>query len=181
MAKERPDWLREKGVHFMLVGDGQLMPQVRAILADVASDLVTLTGLVQQDEAPLHLAASDILLSPHVPNPDGTKFFGSPTKLFEYMGMGRAIIASDLDQIGAILCKSWHVGEDGIPAGTEALKESSALLTTPGSEQDLIKALAFLIENPGARTLIGNNARALVLSEYTWESHVQAILSKLQG
>ena len=60
-------------------------------------------GLVPQEEGPAYLAACDILASPHVPNPDGTPFFGSPTKLFEYMAMGRAIVASDLEQIGEVL------------------------------------------------------------------------------
>ena len=49
------------------------------------------------------LAACDVLASPHMGNPDGTRFFGSPTKLFEYMAMGRAIVASDLEQIGEVL------------------------------------------------------------------------------
>jgi len=43
----------------------------------------------------------DILLSPHVPLEDGKRpFFGSPTKLFEYMAMGNGIVASRLGQIG---------------------------------------------------------------------------------
>ncbi len=56
-----------------------------------------------QSEAPTYLAISDIVVSPTVPNPDGSPFFGSPTKLFEYMAMGKPIVASDLDQIGEVL------------------------------------------------------------------------------
>ena len=38
-----------------------------------------------------------------MPNAYGSRFFGSPTKLFEDMAMARAIVASDLDQIGEVL------------------------------------------------------------------------------
>ena len=60
------------------------------------SRIAVLTGLVPQEDGPEHLAACDILASPHVPNADGTPFFGSPTKLFEYMAMGKGIVASNL-------------------------------------------------------------------------------------
>lgn len=180
MATRRLDWLRARRVRFMLVGDGQLMPRVRETLATTPADVVTFTGLVQQHEAPAYLAASDILLSPHVPNPDGSRFFGSPTKLFEYMGMGRAIVASELEQIGAVLDGSWHIGRDGEPADPSALASSTALLATPGSEDELERAILYLVENRGAGCTIGKNARARVLDRYTWEAHVQAILRALR-
>jgi glycosyltransferase involved in cell wall biosynthesis len=81
-------WLERQRLHFLYVGDGALGPRVRAILGEATgAPFVTLSGTRPQSETPLTLAASDILLSPHVPNPDGTPFFGSPTKLFEYMAM----------------------------------------------------------------------------------------------
>ena len=181
LARTRFEWLRARRVHFMLVGDGQLMPKVRKILDGVPPGLVSLTGLVQQDEAALHLATSDILVSPHVPNPDGTRFFGSPTKLFEYMGMGRAIVASDLDQIGAVLSNSWHVGKRDTAQSLDQLRESAALLITPGSKEELTRAIEFLVDVPEARAVLGGNARSSVLRKYTWERHVSAIVSKLQS
>ena len=42
-------------------------------------------------------------LSPTQPNADGTAFFGSPTKIFEYLSMGRPILASDLEQLTEII------------------------------------------------------------------------------
>ena len=104
-------WLERRRVHFLYVGDGPLAPRVRSILGEgLGRPFVTLAGIRPQAETPRTLAASDILLSPHVPNPDGTPFFGSPTKLFEYMAMGKPIVASDLDQIGWVL-KGWRPGE----------------------------------------------------------------------
>ena len=50
---------------------------------------VIFTGPVEHGEVPALLDACDILASPHVPLTDGSEFFGSPTKLFEYMAMGK--------------------------------------------------------------------------------------------
>ena len=95
-------------VRLLLIGDGGKMPLVRDILQrSGAIGRAVLTGTVPQSDTPGYLATADIFASPHVPNPDGSPFFGSPTKLFEYMAMGRAIIASDLDQIGEVLAVSY--------------------------------------------------------------------------
>jgi len=88
----------------LMIGDGHTMSEVQRLLEvyEMTRESI-LTGMVPQEEGPAHLAACDILASPHVPNPDGTPFFGSPTKLFEYMAMEKGIVASDLDQIGEVL------------------------------------------------------------------------------
>ncbi len=175
-------WLRDRKVHFMLVGDGLKMSEVRRILdCDSADSYCTLTGLVPQDMAPLHLAASDILMSPHVANADGSRFFGSPTKLFEYMGMGKAIVASDLDQIGEVLEGAWHMGRDGSPVPSNKLDNSCALLTTPGAVDEIKAALRYLVVDVGMRRLLGENARQLALQKYTWEQHCSAILNGLSS
>jgi glycosyltransferase involved in cell wall biosynthesis len=180
MLDEEQPFLGSAHLHFVLVGDGLKMQEVRAALDHpLASQHVTLTGLVPQSEAPLYLAASDVLLSPHVENPDGTPFFGSPTKLFEYMAMGKAIIASDLDQIGEVLADSVRL--DALPQATPALHESRvAVLCRPGSTQDIVSALHFLAGNPAWRARLGSNVRETALAKYTWDRHVQEILSGVE-
>lgn len=148
-------------LHFLLIGDGLKMPIVRHEL-ETCRQYVTLPGLIRQENAPLHLAASDIFLSPHVPNPDGSAFFGSPTKLFEYMAMERLIIASDLDQIGEVLRDS------GRPL---------AALFRPGDEDSFLYALRGVAGNPPVET--ARLARKKVLAHHTWDQHVQAILDRL--
>jgi len=179
LALNDPGWLRERRLHFMLVGDGQKMSSVREILGDErCKPFYTLTGLVPQAETSAYLAASDIFLSPHVANADGSRFFGSPTKLFEYMAMGRAIIASDLDQIGEVLHGSPHVsrseGFAELPANGQC-----AVMTRPGDGSEIEMALRFLAERPVWRAGLGENARRRALEKYTWDSHVGAILEGL--
>ncbi len=129
---------------------------------DVAS-YVTFTGLVPQDEAPAYLAACDILASPHVPNADGSRFFGSPTKLFEYMAMGKGIVASDLEQIGEVLTH-----------------DQTAWLVRPGDVEDLVAGIVALGSDPEMRTRLGAAARKEAVERYTWKAHVRRMLGRME-
>jgi glycosyltransferase involved in cell wall biosynthesis len=178
-GEEDPSIFERHRLHFLLVGDGLRMSEVDDILrGSVGARHVTLTGLVPQSEGARYLAASDILLSPHVPNPDGSRFFGSPTKLFEYMATGRAIVASELDQIGDVLSPGLRVGE--LPTAPPAANARElAVLTRPGDVGELVAGLQWTVAHPEWRDCLGSNARARVLEAYTWRHHVDAILERL--
>ncbi len=150
-------------VRFLMIGDGVRMPDVKSALDEAGvRDLVVLTGTIPQAEGPRYLAACDILASPHVPNADGTPFFGSPTKLFEYMAMGKGIVASDLDQIGEVL-------EHG----------RAAKMVVPGDVDGLADGLEALIESPELRTILGAEARRLAVERHTWRGHTRRIVERL--
>lgn len=150
-------------VRLLMVGDGPGLPATRRIISAAGLDeLVIFTGLVEQQHGPDHLAACDILASPHVPNTDGSPFFGSPTKLFEYMAMGKAIVASDLDQIGDVL----RHGE-------------TAWMVQPADAGALAEGMARLIDDPVLRAKLGEGARREVVARYTWREHVQRTLDAL--
>lgn len=150
--------------HLLLVGNGPVFNQVHERIANHGIQrFCTLAGRVDQEAAPAYLAACDILVSPTLPNKDGSRFFGSPTKIFEYMAMGKGIVAANLDQLGQIL-------EHNV----------TARLTDPGSVHDLKAALAAMIDNPGYRTRLGCAARERAVSQYTWREHVRKIMVKLK-
>jgi glycosyltransferase involved in cell wall biosynthesis len=153
------------------------MPDVERVLGGRSGQFHTLAGLVAQAETPRYLAASDLALSPHVPNEDGTRFFGSPTKLFEYMAMGLPIVASELDQIGDVLQPGVRVSE--LPA-VGPPPEAVALLVAPGSERELVAGIRQLADDPRWRDVLGANARTLATERYTWDAHVGAILERLE-
>jgi glycosyltransferase involved in cell wall biosynthesis len=181
LIDEERAWLEERGVHFLYVGDGALAPKVRSVLGrDHGAPFVTLAGFRPQTEAPRILAASDILLSPHVPNPDGTPFFGSPTKLFEYLAMAKPIVASDLDQVGWVL-KGWRAGEPP-PSPDMPRVSRAALLVEPGSVEDLVRGIRQAVELPRPeREALGREARRLVLRSFTWDMNVAAVLERLRA
>lgn len=155
--------LRER-VRLMMIGDGQMMPAVKERLhTHGVGDACVLTGLVPQAQGPMYLAACDLLVSPHVPNPDGSPFFGSPTKLFEYMAMGKGIVASNLDQIGEVLSH-----------------DHTAWLVPPGDPEALAQGLRLLIADPARRTRLGEAARREVTAKHTWRAHTKRIVDAVR-
>jgi glycosyltransferase involved in cell wall biosynthesis len=151
-------------VRLLMIGAGATMAQVQRILAEGgALDATTFTGLVPQEDGASHLAACDVLVSPHVPNPDGTPFFGSPTKLFEYMAMGKGIVASRLDQIGEVL-------ED----------RKTALLAPPGDVDALAGGIARLADDRTLRECLGAEARRVALERHTWREHTRRTIERLR-
>ena len=156
-----PD-LRER-LRLLLIGDGVTMSQVKENLKKwQVQDYTVLTGSIPQQQGPVHLAACDILASPHVPNPDGTPFFGSPTKLFEYMAMGKGIVASDLEQIGEIL-----------------QHDHSAWLVKPGDTVSLALGIKQLVDDTHLRQRLGKVARQEVVEKFTWRAHTEKIIQAL--
>jgi glycosyltransferase involved in cell wall biosynthesis len=155
---------REK-LRLLMIGDGPAMPEVKKKLSEfgILSTSI-LTGLVIQEKGPAHMAACDILVSPHVPNPDGTPFFGSPTKLFEYMSMGKGIVASDLYQIGEVLKHN-----------------ETGWLVKPGDTNSLMMGLKTLIDKPELRERLGKTARQEAIAKYTWKEHTRKIIEKLNN
>jgi len=123
---------------------------------------VFFTGVVPHTRIPAYLDAADILVSPHVPMPDGRPFFGSPTKIFEYMAMAKGIIASNLDQLSRVLAH-----------------RRNAWLVEPGNATELASAIILLAQNPSLRDELGHNARATAVAEYTWRQNAQRVLARI--
>lgn len=152
-------------VRLLMIGDGLTRPETEKRLAHHGAAWASVfTGMVPQEDAPAYLAACDILVSPHVPNPDGTPFFGSPTKLFEYMAMGKGIVASRLEQVGEVL-------SDG----------ETALLAAPGDPDSLMQGLRRLIDDDALRARLGAAARRQAVARHTWHEHTQRIVEALEA
>lgn len=148
---------------FVIVGDGLQRPDVEAEVDRLGvRDRVLLTGLVEREEALRHLAGCDVCLSPHVPNADGSRFFGSPTKLFEYMGLGKAIVAADLEQIGEVI-----------------EHERTGLLHPPGDTAAAATAVRRLLGDDGLRERLAGAALVEAERTYSWRAHTRRILERL--
>jgi glycosyltransferase involved in cell wall biosynthesis len=147
-------------IQFLLIGGGSLRSEVERILSDAgAIDRVIFAGMVEHQRVPAMLDACDVLASPHVPLADGSAFFGSPTKLFEYMAMGKGIVASRLGQIGDVL-----------------ENEKTALLVEPGNVVELSNAIQRLAASQELREQLGASARNAAIARFTWTHNAARVL-----
>lgn len=160
--KSMPASLR---VRFLLVGSGSLHADIEKQLeSEMKAGRVIFTGSVAHDRVPKLLDACDILVAPHIPLTDGSEFFGSPTKIFEYMSMGKGIVASRLGQIGEVLV-------DG----------ETALLVAPGDVGELMSAIKRLVEDKELRESLGNKAREVAKREHTWQHNARRVLDEFKS
>ncbi len=164
-------------VKFLLIGDGGfkhlVLDQIDA--HNLQARVVDL-GLVEQTAAAKYLAVCDVLLSPHSKNMGDKPFFGSPTKLFEYMAYGVGIVCSDLVQLGEVMRPALTLKDRELTA-----EGARSVLIEPGSVDDLVSASLWLIQSPELRRTLGANARNAAERFYSWDTHVQTLLQFVKG
>jgi glycosyltransferase involved in cell wall biosynthesis len=149
----------DENCHFLFIGDGDQRALTESIIESSGNGArVTFTGRIPHAKAPAYLDACDILVSPHVTADDGSEFFGSPTKLFEYMAMARPVIASRLGQIALVIAD----GENG-------------LLVEPGDPRAIAAAIARLLKVAELRQKLGEAARRTVVAGYTWRRNAERV------
>jgi len=148
-------------LRFLLIGEGPLHGEMRNFLKPhESSGRVTFTGLISHSKVRSYLDAADILVSPHIPMPDGRPFFGSPTKLFEYMSMGKAIGASSLDQLARVLSH-----------------RETAILSEPGNVEQFVDAVRLLASDSALRESLGRRAREVAIERHTWARNANNVLA----
>ncbi len=146
--------------HLLLVGDGPARKQIedRARALGVAHAL-TITGVIEREEVSKYVACFDIALQPDVVE------YASPLKLFEYLALGRAIVAPDTANIREIL-----------------IHEQSALLFDPGEEEGFLRTVERLLEDPELRARIGQGARQTISErEFTWDANARKVEERFQA
>jgi glycosyltransferase involved in cell wall biosynthesis len=146
---------------FVLFGDGKLRSLIEQKIGQFEN--VRFAGVIPFEDIARKLSICDILLSPHGKTPDGARFFGSPTKLFEYMAMAKGIVASNLDQLGEVITH-----------------QRTGWLIEPGNIDELVTGIKTLADNSALRTSLGKAAREEVITHYTWAAHVRRTLDALQ-
>ena len=138
----------------LLVGDGPERGTIekKAEKFGVKNFLI-ITGMVSHKNIPKYINLFDVAIIPH------TNEFRSPIKLFEYMAIGKVVVAPDVEPIRRIV-------ED----------MSTGLLFRCGDMVSLQEVLLKALQSFQLRKRIGRQARELILERYTWENHARRIV-----
>ncbi|KKW41865.1 MAG: Glycosyl transferase group 1 [Candidatus Magasanikbacteria bacterium GW2011_GWA2_56_11] len=108
-------------------------------------------------QIPQYLQAADVLVLPNSARAEDPRFAvysqfdTSPMKLFEYMGSGTPIVATDL------------------PSVREIIDETTAEFFPPDDPDRLAAAIKEVLENETAAKLRAGRARERVAREFTWD------------
>lgn len=152
------DWLAQPdsppAMHLLLVGDGPELPVLKERAERLGiEDRIHFTGLVDREMAVRMVSAFDIALQPKCVE------YASPLKLFEYMALGKAIVAPDQPNIRELLDA-----------------DVSALLFDPQSRASLIAAIRRLGDDPELRKRVGAEAqRAISVRGLTWAENARRV------
>lgn len=119
-------------------------------------DRLTITGLLPPHEVSNALAGAQIFVLPNTATAVSERYT-SPLKLFEYLALGGAIVASDLPALREVLAH-----------------EDTALLVPPGDSAALAEALSRLAADPALRERLGKAALARSL-HFTWERRAERL------
>ena len=144
----------------LIVGGHDKEPDLARVKASAeqldCAGRMTFTGLLAPPEVPARLAEADVLVLPN-PRSAISNAFTSPLKLFEYMGSGRPIVASDLPSLREVL-------RDG----------ENALLVEPGNPQALVAAIDRIKKDAA----LGGRLAAQALQDvqaFTWARRAEAL------
>ena len=140
---KRPD------ARFVLAGGKpDQIARAKAHAATIGAHDVIFAGEQPSDAIPGYLDASDVLVSPRS---SGTN---TPLKIYQYLRSGRAIVATRL------------------LTHTQVLSDEVAILTEPTPE-GFARGILQAIEDPAASRKIGEAAKRLADTRYTYEAYLQ--------
>jgi glycosyltransferase involved in cell wall biosynthesis len=138
----------------LIVGDGPMREEIEHKASKLGCrSSVILTGSVPHQAIPLYICAVDLTVIPE------TNDFRSPIKMFEYMSMGKPVVAPRMPAIKCVI-------ED----------EKDGLLFDSGNAAEFKDALLRLLNSRDERNAMGASAFRKIRDGFTWEIHAKQIV-----
>ncbi len=143
-------------VLFMIVGDGYMAGELKKKAAQMGLDgRLIFTGAVPHEDIPRYIAASDVCVACFESN-DVTAC-KSPLKIVEYLASGKAIVASNVGEVAAML------GDAGV-------------LVEAGNSDALAKGITRVLADKNLREALEKKARIRAEQEYNWRVTADSLL-----
>ena len=143
------------GVALLLIGDGPVLAEARRAVGERGvGDDVVFTGAVPRTEVLGYLNLLDIAVLPH------SNDFGSPVVMFEFMALGKPVVAPRLPPIE-------DVHRDG----------DTAVLFKPLDVAQCRAAIERLLDDPGFASAVAGRAYARLTERHTWRRNAELILA----
>jgi len=141
---------------FLLVGNGPLKKNFeKDVKEQTLNKQVIFTDYIPHQDVAKYIAAMDIALAPY---PEMDFFYFSPLKIFEYMALGKVVVAPNIGQITEII-------ENGINGLTYAVD----------SQEEMIDTIEKAIDDEELRRKIGQQAFQTIKEKYTWQHSVSRL------
>lgn len=142
-------------MELVLIGEGSESERLRSMVQELnLASKVKFMGSVAYEKVPALLAEIDVCVIPNA------TWYGSPTKLFEYGAMGKAVIGPRDTPVDEII-------EDG----------QTGILIKPGDLAELTAALDVLGRSPDKRRAFGQRLYSKLTREITWPGNLETILT----
>jgi len=136
----------EPSIRLALVGDGADKPRLRQRVAELGLANITMLPGIPHEEVPALLGAADVCLVPLRNLPLFATFI--PSKLFEAMAAGRAVIGAVAGEAAGIL------------------REAGACVVPPEDGAALASAIRSLARDPARRRAMGLQGRGYVEAHF---------------
>ena len=148
----------------VIVGDGEMEEAWSEQAVSLGlSEQVKFIGRVPWQEVPQYIAGCDVGYSGQIQLQIG-KMYLSPMKLYEYMSMGKPVVASAFEDAQRLVTE----GETGF-------------LFEPGNKQALKTALIKAYKAQTSLSSMGQQARKQIVAEHSWANRVAYLLKETEA
>ncbi|MDD5503925.1 MAG: glycosyltransferase family 4 protein [Candidatus Omnitrophica bacterium] len=148
---------KTKEVTFMIIGDGYRSVELKELAsAQGLGRHMIFTGSLPHEIVPSYINSADICVACFEDN-DITRC-KSPLKIAEYLACGKAIVASNVGEVGNMI-------------------KDAGLLVKPGDCSALADGILKLVNDGGLRQALSSRARARAVEKYNWDFTASSLLS----
>ena len=150
-------------VEFLIIGGLKVdVDHYKKIANDIGVKNINFIGQVNYSDVPNLLNKSDILLLPSSAKNIKSRNYTSAMKLFEYMSIGKPIIASN------------------IPSNTEILENNlNCLLFEPDNPKSMVEKINTLINDKELNKKITKNSSKLAI-KYSWTERSKKMIKRIK-